>query len=263
MKLLHDTNRRVQVWIADQMCLSDKSSMEFRSVYNEDIIKEGVEFQEKTFYEISDKQRRRRLEILLDVLTPCQEDVVLDLGCGVGTFAFYSAKNGARAVGIDYSIEAIKMARLLCARYKPATDPLFLVADATKLPFKGTPFNKVICADFVEHISDSEKKQVMDEIMRILASGLVIVYTPNCIREVIGFLFNCVKSLITRKKVPVNPRHFGLTTRAKFEKILCNYDSILIHFRYIDEERPYLANIPLLGHFLALKMLWRITKSSF
>jgi len=204
--------------------------------------------------------RKRRLEILLDVLSPCEEDFILDVGCGVGTFAFYSAKAGAQAIGVDYSVEAIKMARLLSERYKPSTDPLFLVADATKLPFKGTLFNKVICADFIEHISHVEKEKVLDEIMRVLNFGTIIIYTPNYIREVIGFLSNYIKAFLTHEKVAINPRHFGLTTRVRFENILCRYHSTSIYFKYIDETRPYLGKIPLLRRFLALNLLWKIIK---
>jgi 2-polyprenyl-3-methyl-5-hydroxy-6-metoxy-1,4-benzoquinol methylase len=159
MRILRGTYWRMQLWLLNQMRLSGRSSKTYRSVYNDDISKEGVEFQVKTFYEISDKARRRRLKVLLDALSPCEEDSILDMGCGVGTFAFYSAKADAQAIGVDYSIEAIKIARLLSGRYELSTDPLFLVADATKLPFKGTLFNKVICADFIEHVSILRKKK--------------------------------------------------------------------------------------------------------
>lgn len=260
MRILRGIYWRMQLWLVDQMRLSGRSSKTYRSVYDDDISKEGVEFQVKTFYEISDKARRRRLEVLLDVLSPCEEDSILDVGCGVGTFAFYSAKAGAQAIGVDYSVEAIKMARLLSERHESSTDPLFLVADATKLPFKGTLFNKVICADFIEHVSDIEKEKVLDEIMRVLNSGTIIIYTPNYVREVIGFLFNYIKSLLTHEKVPVNPRHFGLTTRVRFENMLRKYNSTFICFKYIDETRPYLGKIPLLRRLLALNLLWKIIK---
>ncbi|HIE28426.1 TPA: class I SAM-dependent methyltransferase, partial [Candidatus Poribacteria bacterium] len=232
MNILYKIPSKIQTWMKYQMNLTDKSSQNYRNLYDNDILNQGVEFQIENYYEPSDKLRIRRLKMLLGVLSPCEKNCVLDVGCGVGTFAFYSAKKGAYAVGVDYSMESIKIARLLSQRYKPAVNPFFLVADATKLPFNRTPFNKVICADFIEHISDVEKEQVLDEIMRVMDSGTIIVYTPNYIRELIAFLINHMKSVVTQKKTPVNVRHFGLTTRTKFEKILRKYDSISINFRY-------------------------------
>lgn len=252
---------RMKAWIKDQMGLSGQSSQVYRHVYGEDISDEGIEFQIRTFYELTDNVRRRRLKILLEQLSPRYDDFILDVGCGVGTFASYSAKEGARAIGIDYSISAAKTAKHLSGKYSTPRTPFFIVADATKLPFKQEVFNKVICADFFEHVSDIEKEKVLREIMRVVNSGQIIIYTPNLIREIIGYLYNYTKSIFTRNKVSVNHRHFGLTTRTKFEKMMSNFDSISITFKYIDEMRPYMEKIPLLRRFLALNLLWKIGKN--
>ncbi len=65
----------------------------------------------------------------------------LDLGCGTGTNVVYLARHGWDAVGVDFSPKAVALARRR-AREAGMTDRArFLVADATRLPDLGAPFD--------------------------------------------------------------------------------------------------------------------------
>ena len=85
--------------------------------YDDRIVKQGLQFQIDRYYEPKDSSMRRRIKTLIEVISPKPGERILDIGCGVGTFAYRCASAGALSVGIDYSVESIKAARTLCARW--------------------------------------------------------------------------------------------------------------------------------------------------
>jgi SAM-dependent methyltransferase len=64
----------------------------------------------------------------------------LDLGCGTGTNVAYLARHGWDAVGVDFSPHAIALARRR-ARDERSEHARFVVADVTRLPDLGPPFD--------------------------------------------------------------------------------------------------------------------------
>jgi len=120
---------------------------------------------------------------------------VLDVGCGRGELVFYAARQGAQCAGIDYSLEAIKLAQLAG---KKKTKTLrnrvkFCVMDAKRIKFKESTFDVVFLADVVEHLYDYELKVVFKHIKRVLKKdGVLIVHTaPNRIFNDIAYKYYC------------------------------------------------------------------------
>ena len=90
--------------------------------YDQDILRQGIQFQIDYYFEPREKFWQERIERVLHYLNPQKGEKILDVGCGVGTFAFHSAKHGAFGYGIDYSQESIKMAKLVAGAPGGKTD---------------------------------------------------------------------------------------------------------------------------------------------
>ncbi|MFP6834656.1 MAG: class I SAM-dependent methyltransferase [Pseudomonadales bacterium] len=101
-------------------------------------------------------------------------DRVLDLGCGEGRHAITAYLNAAvRVVGLDLSHNDLLTARDRYAEFQDPNDSSrqvdFLRASGLRLPFGDASFDKVICAEVLEHIEDFET--VLAEIQRVLKPG--------------------------------------------------------------------------------------------
>ncbi len=229
-------------------------------IYDEHVLSQGLQFQVDTYYEPKESSLKRRIAVVMDALGPKLSEKILDVGCGVGTFAFHSAKAGAHAVGIDYSKESINAAESLIKRFGLGDKSKFIIANATKLPFKGSSFDKIIASDFIEHVTLKEKGEFLSQMCRVLkAGGTAIIFTPNRTRERIGDFYWKIRAFLLGDKVPVNDLHFGLTDRREFEALLKSYE-LNFKLKYVDITRPYIARLPLIRNFLSLNLLWTIKK---
>lgn len=120
---------------------------------------------------------------------------VLDIGCGRGEMVFYAAGKGAEAVGIDYSKDAIVLAKVAQKKQqktiKNRTE--FICMDAKKLKFKNSYFDLVIMTDVVEHLYPEELDLVFKEIERVLKSkGKLVIHTaPNKMFNDIAYKYYC------------------------------------------------------------------------
>lgn len=229
-------------------------------VYDGHIRAQGLQFQIDTYYEPKEAYSRKRIEIVLDALNPMPGEKILDIGCGVGTFAFHSAKRGAQTAGIDYSEESIKAAKILSSKFGVGEKTDFRVGSALQLPFEDSCFDKVVSADFIEHITHEEKVIFCKEMFRVLKpGGTAIVFTPNNIRESIGTFYWTIRHYLLKDTIPSNRLHYGLISRYGFEKILSRHP-VSFTLRYIDITRTYFAILPLLKHILCLDLLWTIRK---
>lgn len=222
--------------------------------YDRNVIKEGEESLFKTYYQPEDLPGKRRIRYVMQNLKVAPLMKVLDLGCGVGSFAFHSAKAGAMSYGVDYSEESIKMAELLCRKNNAKPD--FIIADIAKtLPYDDDFFDRIVCVDFIEHITDKDKENVAREIKRMLKpGGHAVIFTPNLFRENTARL---LKRLFSRHAE--NPLHFGLISRRKFERIMFAAGLRFRH-HYYDVVRPFLSYIPGLRGVFALNLLWTVKK---
>ncbi|MBU1086347.1 MAG: class I SAM-dependent methyltransferase [Candidatus Omnitrophica bacterium] len=229
-------------------------------VYDQNVLVEGLQVQIDNYYQPKTLAQKRRIEIVVDLLDPQPNQKILDVGCGVGTFAYAAAKQNSMVYGLDYSHESLKVAKLLAKRFKTEQNSVFVTASALSLPFKDSCFDKVVIADFVEHITDPEKKLLLEEIVRVLKpGGEGVIFTPNAIRESIGEIYSKLKYLIFKEKIRKTDLHYGLISRRKFELILKQHN-FKFSFKCADTTRPYLAGIFLLRNLLALNLIWKIKK---
>lgn len=157
---------------------------------------------------------------LLDYLPIKRETKILDLGCGRGDLVFYlSKKEGAKVVGIDYSDDAIAIAKKVLGKQAAEIkkNAIFKVMSAKKLSFPDNHFDTVVSIDVFEHIYKEELEEVMGEISRVLKRGgtLLIRTEPNKIYlnfihrlyvyPVSSFLIR-LNEFFTKKEYPGLPR---------------------------------------------------------
>ena len=120
----------------------------------------------------SDIGLSRRLEVfsrLLDSLEPSRGGVVLDLGCGAGSYGRLLARRGHRVIGVDYSLPSL--ARAL--EYDPHGACRYAAADAYALPFPTSTFDLVVCIGVLQAVASPER--VLDEAVRVVRPGAVVV----------------------------------------------------------------------------------------
>ena len=100
---------------------------------------------------------------------------VLDVGCGCGYGNdFFVKAQAERAVGIDYSWQAVRYAKERFA----SRNSHFLVMDAANLGFCDNYFDAVLSIENLEHVKDHEGS--LREIRRILKpGGMLMLQTPN------------------------------------------------------------------------------------
>jgi len=96
---------------------------------------------------------------------------VLDVGCGTGFFAFNAAKKGAKVLGIDFSTEAIELAKLQYAH-----DNLdFQSIDVSKIKEK---FDVIVSNGTLEHMDNPLKTLKLFK-RHLNPNGCIIITSPN------------------------------------------------------------------------------------
>jgi SAM-dependent methyltransferase len=93
----------------------------------------------------------------------------LDLGCGTGTNTVYLAQNGWDAVGVDFSLMAIRQARRRAHREEAACQ--FYPADVTALDFLMRPFDLVLDVGCLHSLSIEERERYAAGIKRLTRPG--------------------------------------------------------------------------------------------
>jgi SAM-dependent methyltransferase len=129
-------------------------------------------------------RNRRKYEerdaALLRIVRPAPSARVLEVGSARGDTAFFFAPRVKEVVGIDAAPVAIAAARArLAALALP--NVRFEEADARDLStVLGRPFDVVLLADFVEHVTDDVLAPCLASARGVLAKGgALAIYTPN------------------------------------------------------------------------------------
>lgn len=103
---------------------------------------------------------------------------VLEAGSGPAHDSLSFAKRGARITALDCSETALQLAQRF---YHSLNLPLTVqLGDLRKLPFDDNQFDIVYNAGVLEHFTDSQLEQVIDEMIRVAKpGGVVLAFCPN------------------------------------------------------------------------------------
>jgi ubiquinone/menaquinone biosynthesis C-methylase UbiE len=109
-------------------------------------------------------------------------DKVLDLGCGFGRHAFEAARRGASVVALDAGTDEVNgVAAMFVAMVEAgelaegSLHANVVQGDALHLPFADGAFDRVICSEVLEHLSDD--LSAMRELARVLRPGGTMAIT--------------------------------------------------------------------------------------
>ena len=97
--------------------------------------------------------------------------LILDLCCGSGMGSEIYANRGMRVIGVDYSLDCIKRARIRAERYRFSAN--FLVSDGQQLPFKERSFDYVAVHDGLHHLREPCK--AVREMCRVAQRGILVI----------------------------------------------------------------------------------------
>ncbi|MCX7041189.1 MAG: class I SAM-dependent methyltransferase [Gammaproteobacteria bacterium] len=122
---------------------------------------------------------RLRWESVLARLQLQPDDVLLELGCASGEHTVQLAPRVRRAIGLDFSPDAIRLARGQAARQSSKAE--FVQGNVADLSaFTDGSVTKVLAMDLVEHIPDAVLRSMLSETWRVLApGGRLVIYTPS------------------------------------------------------------------------------------
>jgi len=134
------------------------------------------------------------LTVDFDLLGVSEGQVMLDAGCGEGRHSFECIARGARVMSMDMDMESVRKARYTMAYMQTSGQAhregryLVQIGDALSLPFRDETFDRIICSEVMEHVSDDSR--ACCELSRVLkTNGRIAITVPTFISE---FLFDAL-----------------------------------------------------------------------
>lgn len=164
-----------------------------------DSVKEFYESKTWKFHHVTNVYERARLRDISEFLSPNSTDIVLDEGCGGGTYTEHLAKFST-AIASDISRNALANAQASLRRLSNRIH--FIVCDIEHLPLRNNIVDKIACVDILEHVMNVNRSIL--EIARVLkTSGRVLIFTAcgnnrltleYVLRPVLGELLELIRS---------------------------------------------------------------------
>ncbi len=177
---------------------------DLKKIYNK-IYKKGEDAHYTSLILSGDKVPPAKAEVLKEI--SWRGKTVLDAGCGTGELAYLIAKKGARkAVGIDYSKEAIEVAQ---KKYR-SENLVFRADDISNIRGK---FDVVVSLGTLEHLNDPVI--ALRKLKSLLApGGSLIITCPNWSNPR-GYILVALKLLFDAKITLADLHYF---TPLEFQK---------------------------------------------
>ncbi len=104
--------------------------------------------------------------------------VALDIGCGAGREAIFLAKHGFRVYGVDFSREALKIARRRAAM--AGVSVRWVCTDATRLPFPRESVEFVNDRGCFHIIAENRRHRFAREVWRVMKPGAHMLLRGSC-----------------------------------------------------------------------------------
>lgn len=145
----------------------------------------GLGFTKEVFSQydmIKEYDNFMRTKPLKSFLSLNQNDVSLDAGCGLGFFTLWASTIVKQAIGIDIERWRLRSARTMKEKMK-IKNVDFKFANIYEIPYLNDSFDKVLCAEVLEHLVQPYK--ALRKLARVCGKTLVIqVPTTNFFKSV-------------------------------------------------------------------------------
>jgi SAM-dependent methyltransferase len=198
-----------------------------------------------------------KFQLALKYGKPSKGDVVLDIGCGRGELIYYCVNHNAKVLGIDYSKDAIDIAKETIKRLPETLRQRAAaeVGDPVTYDFK-EKYDIIFMIEVAEHMFDWQLEKTFQKVKKILKpGGRLIITTPNYyyenylspLKRIVNIPLNLVKwpfriakgkykngspmdglRKVFRIKVDrgeLNRRmHVNITTPGKLKRMLSDFD---------------------------------------
>ena len=153
----------VQKGKADECWAVDKSSGAVRAMFGD--IAGRYDYLNHLLSANQDRRWRRRA---IKVLSPREDDCILDLCCGTGDLAFECLQQQpkCRVIGADFAVPMLELAKSKTQNHLQST---FMAGDALHLPFETATFDKVMVAFGARNFENTEAG--LREMQRVLKPG--------------------------------------------------------------------------------------------
>jgi len=179
---------------------------------------------------------KNRIKNILELISPGDGDSILDLGTGIGSVCIEASGYGARCIGVDFAEDSIKTAEDLFKKFGKGSAK-FIKGDVSDLSFLDQKFNKIICADLIEHLSENVFEKMLSGCRRLLnTEGRLFIYSPyptHLIEKAKS------KNLLIKK----DESHIGLNNMLNIGKVLENNNFEVERIYFLPTHIPVLNSI--------------------
>lgn len=194
---------------------------------------------------------------------------LLDIGCGGGRHTSQACREaGCVVCAVDIDIASVRKTKYLLNLMDRAGESrsrhLELMGDALRLPFRDRQFDRVICAEVLEHVPDDE--QAVGELQRVLKdNGTLAVSVPSYLSEAVYWRLSPgyhhqpgghVRRYRVRDLLSLLARHGLSVTATRRKHALHSFYWLLRCIYGIDRDR---ARVPALYHRF---LVWDIMHGS-
>lgn len=139
-----------------------------------------------------------------------EADTLLDIGCGDGGYATFSARQGAAIILADADEAKLALARQRLEEI-PARSVRALVTDANPIPLPDASVSKVVAMEVLEHVDDPSR--FMAELVRVAQPGALFLLT------VPDEAIEGVQRLIAPASYFEKPNHIRIFKRGELEEL--------------------------------------------
>lgn len=202
---------------------------------------------------INNSETNKRIAIIFNGLLSKKElkdKKFLEIGCGLGYFSNKAFKMGAKVTGVDIGPNLVAINKKLTPKGN------FLVASASKLPFKDNSFDIVLSTEVIEHVDNQDK--AIKEMFRVLkGSGTLVITTPN---RIFKPLFDFLSFIRVRPYHGNENWYYPWDLKRKLQKYGLIVEESYFNFFLINKFFNYFENFKYLK-YLMINQGYKITKS--
>lgn len=156
------------------------------------------------------KPKKKMASRAIATLQMVEGDVILDVGCGAGEFAYHIAPRVSKVVAIDTLETSIEIAKDFFSL--PNID--FIAGDLFQMEFPSNSFDCVLFLETIEHVENP--MAFLKEFYRLLKpGGFLIISTPNALSYsyITGNVFLYFSKLVSRLVASINKEEHNTGTQ--------------------------------------------------